>query len=67
VSEHPTLHAGAGGDTAFRRLIDAFYDRVERAHHPGLGIKPDQRLRFAGMGRGTALPASRTRLRIGPQ
>jgi hemoglobin len=162
VSEHPTLHAWAGGDTAFRRLIDAFYDRVERddllssffpggvseehrahvtrwwievfggastytdelggyenmlAHHRGLGIKPDQRLRFAtlmsmaaddaalpddpefraafmgyvewgtrlalhnsqpdapvvehvpgaalGMGRGTALPASRTRL-IGP-
>jgi hemoglobin len=30
VSEHPTLHAWAGGDTAFRRLIDAFYDRVER-------------------------------------
>jgi hemoglobin len=26
----PTLHAWAGGDTAFRRLIDAFYDRVER-------------------------------------
>jgi len=92
VSEHLTLHAWAGGDSAFRRLIDAFYDRVERddllspffpegvgeehrahvtrwwievfggastytdelggyenmlAHHRGLGIKPDQRLRFA--------------------
>jgi len=92
VSEHPTLHEWAGGDTAFRRLIDAFYDRVERddllspffpggvseehrahvtrwwievfgggstytdelggyenmlAHHRGLGIRPDQRLRFA--------------------
>jgi hemoglobin len=29
MSEHPTLHAWAGGDAAFRRLIDAFYDRVE--------------------------------------
>jgi hemoglobin len=28
-SEHPTLHQSAGGDPAFRRLIDAFYDRVE--------------------------------------
>ncbi|MCE0766485.1 group II truncated hemoglobin [Pseudonocardia kujensis] len=26
----PTLHAWAGGDAAFRALIDAFYDRVER-------------------------------------
>jgi hemoglobin len=26
----PTLHEWAGGDPAFRRLIDAFYDRVER-------------------------------------
>jgi hemoglobin len=25
----PTLHEWAGGDPAFRRLIDAFYDRVE--------------------------------------
>lgn len=25
----PTLHSWAGGDEAFRRLIDAFYDRVE--------------------------------------
>lgn len=25
----PTLHEWAGGDAAFRRLIDAFYDRVE--------------------------------------
>ena len=25
----PTLHAWAGGDEAFRRLIEAFYDRVE--------------------------------------
>jgi len=86
------LYEWAGGDTAFRRLIDAFYDRVERddllspffpggvseehrahvtrwwievfgggstytdelggyenmlAHHRGLGIRPDQRLRFA--------------------
>jgi hemoglobin len=30
MSEQPTLHAWAGGDAAFRRLIDAFYDRVER-------------------------------------
>ena len=30
-SEHiPTLFEWAGGSTAFRRLIDAFYDRVER-------------------------------------
>lgn len=26
----PTLHAWAGGDEALRRLIDAFYDRVEQ-------------------------------------
>ncbi|WP_369254675.1 group II truncated hemoglobin [Geodermatophilus amargosae] len=26
----PTLYEWAGGDVAFRRLIDAFYDRVER-------------------------------------
>lgn len=26
----PTLHEWAGGDAAVRRLIDAFYDRVER-------------------------------------
>jgi hemoglobin len=26
----PSLHSWAGGDAAFRRLIDAFYDRVER-------------------------------------
>jgi hemoglobin len=26
----PSLHDWAGGDAAFRRLIDAFYDRVER-------------------------------------
>ncbi|GAA4560277.1 group II truncated hemoglobin [Pseudonocardia xishanensis] len=26
----PTLHEWAGGDPALRRLIDAFYDRVER-------------------------------------
>lgn len=26
----PTLYAWAGGDAALRRLIDAFYDRVER-------------------------------------
>ena len=26
----PTLHEWAGGDPAFRRLIDAFYDRVEQ-------------------------------------
>jgi hemoglobin len=92
MAETPTLHDWAGGDAAFRRLIDAFYDRVERddllsglfpggvsqehrahvttwwievfggragytqelggyegmlAHHRGLGITPEQRLRFA--------------------
>jgi hemoglobin len=26
----PSLYEWAGGDTAFRRLIDAFYDRVEQ-------------------------------------
>ena len=30
MSEPPTLHEWAGGDAAFRRLLDAFYDRVER-------------------------------------
>jgi len=29
MTEHPTLHEWAGGDTAFRRWLDAFYDRVE--------------------------------------
>ncbi|WP_295657058.1 group II truncated hemoglobin [uncultured Nocardioides sp.] len=29
TSESPSLHEWAGGDAAFRRLIDAFYDRVE--------------------------------------
>jgi hemoglobin len=92
MNEHPPLHDWAGGDAAFRRLIDAFYDRVEDddlvrsffpggvseehranvtrwwievfggssgytdelggyetmlAHHHGLGITPEQRLRFA--------------------
>ena len=26
----PTLYEWAGGEDAFRRLINAFYDRVER-------------------------------------
>jgi len=30
VSEEPTLFIWAGGAGSFRRLIDAFYDRVER-------------------------------------
>jgi len=30
VSEPPTLYEWAGGEAAFRRLIDAFYDQVER-------------------------------------
>jgi hemoglobin len=91
MSDAPTLHEWAGGDAAFRRLIDAFYDRVEEddllsrffpggvseehrshvtrwwievfggaptyteahggyeamlAHHRGLAIGPEQRLRF---------------------
>ncbi len=29
MTETPSLHAWAGGDTAFERLINAFYDRVE--------------------------------------
>jgi truncated hemoglobin YjbI len=29
-SEQPTLFEWAGGRAAFERLIDAFYDRVER-------------------------------------
>jgi hemoglobin len=29
TTEEPSLHEWAGGDGAFRRLIDAFYDRVE--------------------------------------
>jgi hemoglobin len=89
----PTLFDWAGGAPAFRRLIDAFYDRVERddllslffpggstrtsahvtawwvevfggpaaytedlggyetmlAHHRGLGITAEQRLRFASL------------------
>jgi hemoglobin len=92
VTEIPTLLEWAGGPGAIARLIDAFYDRVERdellspffpggvtrahrehvaawwvevfggapeytdrhggypsmlAHHRGLGITPEQRLRFA--------------------
>ena len=30
ISDVPTLYEWAGGTTAIRRLIDAFYDRVER-------------------------------------
>ena len=30
ADETPSLHSWAGGDSAFRRLIDAFYDRVEQ-------------------------------------
>ena len=30
TDDTPSLHAWAGGDAAFRSLIDAFYDRVER-------------------------------------
>jgi hemoglobin len=89
-----TLYEWAGGETAFRRLMDAFYDRVEGddllspffpggvseehrvhvtawwcevfggpagyteglggyenmlAHHRGLAITPEQRLRFASL------------------
>ena len=29
VSDTPTLYEWAGGNAAIRRLIDAFYDRVE--------------------------------------
>jgi hemoglobin len=47
MSEHPTLHEWAGGDAAFRRLIDSFYDRVERdellsRYFPG-GVSEDHR------------------------
>jgi hemoglobin len=43
----PTLYEWAGGGTAFRRLIDAFYDRVERddllsPFFPG-GVQEDHR------------------------
>ncbi len=92
MTDAPTLFDWAGGAAAFRSLIDAFYDRVERdpllspffpggvhqdhranvtlwwievfggpadytaqhggyarmlAHHRDLGIRPEQRLRFA--------------------
>ena len=30
MTDHPTLHQWAGGDGAFRRWLDAFYDRVEQ-------------------------------------
>ncbi|MBA3764489.1 MAG: oxidoreductase, partial [Actinobacteria bacterium] len=30
MGEHPTLVEWAGGRTAFDRMINAFYDRVER-------------------------------------
>src|SRR5262249_29158771 len=30
MSDHPTLFEWAGGEVAFRRLMDAFYDRVEK-------------------------------------
>jgi hypothetical protein len=35
MSELPSLHEWAGGDTAFSRLINAFYDRVE---NPGADL-----------------------------
>lgn len=59
-SKAPTLYEWAGGREAFERLIEAFYDRVERdelisplfpggvsREHRDLGITPEQRLRFA--------------------
>ena len=30
MRKDPTLHEWAGGDEAFRRLLDAFYDRVDQ-------------------------------------
>ena len=30
MTDTPTLHEWAGGDEALRRLVDCFYDRVER-------------------------------------
>ena len=47
MSEPPSLYAWAGGGEALRRLIDAFYDRVERddllsAFFPG-GVTAEHR------------------------
>ena len=47
TSDTPTLYDWAGGAEAFRRLIDAFYDRVERdevlsAFFPG-GVSEEHR------------------------
>lgn len=47
MSDQPTLHEWAGGDAAFRRLVDAFYDRVEgddllRGLFPG-GVSEEHR------------------------
>jgi hemoglobin len=52
MSEHPTLHEWAGGDAAFRRLIDSFYDRVEhddvlRQLFPG-GVSAEHRTNVTG-------------------
>ena len=48
MNETPTLYDWAGGDSAFRRLIDAFYDLVERDEllsplFPG-GVSEDHRV-----------------------
>src|ERR1700712_3416293 len=53
MTDDPTLFEWAGGAPAFRRLIDAFYDRTESDDlisplFPG-GVSEEQRFRFASL------------------
>jgi hemoglobin len=47
ADEPPTLHEWAGGDAALERMINAFYDRVERddllSHYFPGGVSQDHR------------------------
>jgi hemoglobin len=57
-TDEPSLYDWGGGRAAFERMIDAFYDRVERddllsplfpGGVTGLRITPEQRFRFAAL------------------
>ena len=63
MAEHPTLYEWAGGRPAFDRLIDAFYDRVERDDllsplFPG-GVHEEHRRNVAVSGIGVAVKTGR--------
>ncbi len=47
VARVETLHEWAGGDAAFERLINAFYDRVETDDLDDAGLPEDPEFRSA--------------------